>query len=852
IGGESFGGSFEYDRRGGRAVLTSGGGGYRWYDILGLDSIEEKRVEFELSGRDLALAQERNPAAGAEKARKMSFAVPDSEELKHVAHWNSGDWRINLFARRNAEGRFRIGFGVEEPSPWTNNGTDRYEMFKSGDCVDFQYLDGNGEACRLMAYPPGGIVLYRHNAKGDAHVFASPWRSYTVGDVSFPENLDLRVAKGERDYRVEFDVPGDFSGDRELKCDFGVIFGDRDGRVNMSRVYWSNKETGLVNDVPGEIMPEPEKWGVIRFGAGAKKVAGPVASARAVRAGPVVNPHGTVCEDDGTAYHRENYAAGPAYDRKNKLVYVSGGKGVVRALTLDGEEVSRYRLPSARAFDRFDSLVFDDRSGELFALVGGLAAQDKRKNEPDAGMLYRIRPKTGEVSLVASNLCAISGKALGGRIAAMTQDSTLDWIDLKTMARSPLSSDSVENGSVYPCMIDFLPDRTPIAFVQHNWYYLYRNGRRSEPRTVFGDREISMTRGAVIGDELWLLAGATIKRYGATDMKCAPGVVYGGASGYFLGHVEMDEGMHAVGICALDEPGVYAVASAVNSAVCVMRYDDANWRMVPLKRLGGICKPANLLVDDDGMMMADSLCWRWDSPPNSPTALTVVRMPVRASVVAKDGKTVHITETHGSRIEFRHGRLADGELAFDWNRDSLPYPEGFNPSEGQRWGEKAPVCAFEKDGVVFALSADGFVRTYAIDGEGHPAGEGYFAERRLPRPPWQGGDFSSFAPLADGSFAVQVGGRAYRYAFGGGEWKAGERLGALDGCYVVADGGLVAVAAGAAGEVRLFADGDQFRELCRIDALAAPRRLAMRNGRLVVWEAAAQRISSYEIETESM
>ncbi|MBP5285365.1 MAG: hypothetical protein ILO34_04575, partial [Kiritimatiellae bacterium] len=38
IGGESFGGSFEYDRRGGRAVLTSGGGGYRWYDILGLDS----------------------------------------------------------------------------------------------------------------------------------------------------------------------------------------------------------------------------------------------------------------------------------------------------------------------------------------------------------------------------------------------------------------------------------------------------------------------------------------------------------------------------------------------------------------------------------------------------------------------------------------------------------------------------------------------------------------------------------------------------------------------------------------------------------------------------------------------
>ena len=51
-----------------------------------------------------------------------------------------------------------------------------------------------------------------------------------------------------------------------LKADFGVIFGDPDGTVNMLRSYWSNQNTMLVNDVPGEIMLSPNLWGTARFG----------------------------------------------------------------------------------------------------------------------------------------------------------------------------------------------------------------------------------------------------------------------------------------------------------------------------------------------------------------------------------------------------------------------------------------------------------------------------------------------------------------------------------------------------------------------------------------------------------
>jgi hypothetical protein len=37
----------------------------------------------------------------------------------------------------------------------------------------------------------------------------------------------------------------------------------------MLRSYWSNQNTGLVNDVPGEIMLSPVSWGTITF-AGSK------------------------------------------------------------------------------------------------------------------------------------------------------------------------------------------------------------------------------------------------------------------------------------------------------------------------------------------------------------------------------------------------------------------------------------------------------------------------------------------------------------------------------------------------------------------------------------------------------
>jgi len=48
---------------------------------------------------------------------------------------------------------------------------------------------------------------------------------------------------------------------KQYKVDLGTIYADPTGTNRAARVYWSNKATGLVSDVPGEIMASPNLWG---------------------------------------------------------------------------------------------------------------------------------------------------------------------------------------------------------------------------------------------------------------------------------------------------------------------------------------------------------------------------------------------------------------------------------------------------------------------------------------------------------------------------------------------------------------------------------------------------------------
>ena len=47
---------------------------------------------------------------------------------------------------------------------------------------------------------------------------------------------------------------------KTYRGDFGVIYSDKEGRINQLRMNWSNKNTGLTADVSREVRIYPERW----------------------------------------------------------------------------------------------------------------------------------------------------------------------------------------------------------------------------------------------------------------------------------------------------------------------------------------------------------------------------------------------------------------------------------------------------------------------------------------------------------------------------------------------------------------------------------------------------------------
>ena len=295
IGGEAFGGSFDYDSKNRRYVLQAGCSGYRIYQLNGLDRVVRSEGTVKVTPEMLASAAHRNQeAARADSSQKQAvFArLPEKAKvnfgaLPMAAEWSSGNWNIRVRGSYDGQNLY-LQYDVADPSPWVNNGKDWTQLFKTGDAVDLQLgTDASAPATRKGA-APGDIrlsiapfngkplaVLYRYRLKDRAGAnpveFASPWRSEKVDDVRKLESAEVQVQTSEGGYRLEATIPlselgvGVLRG-QTLRGDFGVIYGDRQGTVNLSRVYWSNQATGLVNDVPGETMLAPDLWGWVKFG----------------------------------------------------------------------------------------------------------------------------------------------------------------------------------------------------------------------------------------------------------------------------------------------------------------------------------------------------------------------------------------------------------------------------------------------------------------------------------------------------------------------------------------------------------------------------------------------------------
>lgn len=280
LGGEIFGGSFERSEKDGQHYVQIGHGPYRIYQLQGLDQIHRIKGNLQVTAEQIASAEQQL------KQRVSETQADQSASLPGTIKWDkNGKFKAELELSYDAT-HLNLRYRVEDRSPWINNGRDWTKLFATGDTVDFQFganlhaapgrrQPGPGDK-RLLIAPFESetiAVLYEHRKKdtkdNNPIEFTSPWRAETVDHVQRIEGAIFDNNIEENGYTITAKIPLAEIGfsprnGQNYQADFGITFGDAGGTDTNLRSYWSNQSTGLVDDIPGEIMLNPHLWGSLR------------------------------------------------------------------------------------------------------------------------------------------------------------------------------------------------------------------------------------------------------------------------------------------------------------------------------------------------------------------------------------------------------------------------------------------------------------------------------------------------------------------------------------------------------------------------------------------------------------
>jgi hypothetical protein len=215
--------------------------------------------------------------------------VTIDERSKQVGNWEHTALPATA-ALRIAGDRLYAAFRTGDANALDNSGSSMQNLFKTGGALDLMLAtDPNSDPHRksaaagdirlLVAVVKGQpkAMLYRPVASTGSKnsvLFESPLRTIKFDDVEDVSQY-LRLAKGSAASAgdFEFSIPLAVLGLKPvpgttLRGDLGLLRGD--GLRTTQRVYWSNKASGLVSDIPSEAELTPQLWGTLKFVADTK------------------------------------------------------------------------------------------------------------------------------------------------------------------------------------------------------------------------------------------------------------------------------------------------------------------------------------------------------------------------------------------------------------------------------------------------------------------------------------------------------------------------------------------------------------------------------------------------------
>lgn len=288
---------------------------------------------------------------------------------------------------------------------------------------------------------------------------------------------------------------------------------------------------------------------------------------------------GVVCDRFGTLWDR-------------------GGMGTLNRYALDGRLIAQYKMPNG-----------NNRDADAITLAGDTIIICIN------GQLYQLpitAPSGSEAKAMDVKADRISSNAVKNTIA-LGRGGELGLLDVTTgkvqivgQYKGGLMGIEMDaNGALYPITDWVIHKVVNGQEVTEGW-----------PKGMPGERP-QLVDGFWYG-HTW---HGTVKRYTA-EMDPAPGVVLGGASGSFIGHLDENAELTNGRGMAKVRDGLYAI-SGMGGVLHLLSWQEDKQQFTIIRRIGSIPNCPTLGLDSLGNVFFQAGAWKWNDTPDAPQLLGV-------------------------------------------------------------------------------------------------------------------------------------------------------------------------------------------------------------------------------------
>lgn len=299
---------------------------------------------------------------------------------------------------------------------------------------------------------------------------------------------------------------------------------------------------------------------------------------------------------------------GVVYDKYGSL-WDRGGEGVLNRYAVDGRLLATYPIAVGNQMSDHITIVGD----RIILLIKGKIY--KLSIEAASGT------KPEDTNVLADG---ISSAAVKGKLAVLQAGKMSLW-DVATGSLEPIWTEEMKDVNDF----DLAPDGGLAFKIKGDAFWLPEGATSASsavPKSAPG-RNMQFI-------DNFLYAGAghgTIRRF-TPDFEASPGVVLGGASGSFIGHVDQISEIGSPSGLAKMERDNFAV-SGNRGVLHLLHWDDAKKQFEAVRRIGAIPSCQGLAINRQGDVWYNAGLWKWTDRPESPQQQCTSQLEIGQAVV---------------------------------------------------------------------------------------------------------------------------------------------------------------------------------------------------------------------------